>query len=389
MNKILKIVLFLYILSLPLQELPFAIIAGIGTLSSFFGLLFVLLFCASNYIRSNSLVKSFSYYFPVILISIYFLFYDILFAESIPQVIFQFINNVLLSTILTVFLVRNRELWEVAMKYFVIVLLFGLFGLFGISYFGELKDGRFFLFQMNPNDAGEYVNLAFLISLELTRRRVIASLYSGIILTVFTVIVVLTASIGGLITLLIFIVLYFKNYPKWIFIAFLLFLFVNFSNITGDLTLLDRINNDTITGTYGGRSEIWDVVKLSIEGNELFGMGISLSDHIMLSNFGVARSAHNLYFQLLLNGGVICVALMVFYLYRLVKGALRAVKKSKDFFLIGLLVLLFVGFFKSGSFYGDKLSWLLMSYIFSQIIVFKRINYVFFPGEINRIQNAQ
>jgi len=176
--------------------------------------------------------------------------------------------------------------------------------------------------ELNPNFVGLFVYLFFIASICGFKK----SSFKIIILIITLVITSYVQSRASLLSLIVFSLVYslwplIYRIPKlFIFLLSLLFLAVCYAYIYFTSTMQIEILffffdlQSDAQSFYTGRENLWSRILFDIQSNYFFGQGVGFQKDLL---GGLANSAHNLFLQLYIQGGLVSVFLIIAFFIRL------------------------------------------------------------------------
>ncbi len=278
--------------------------------------------------------------------------------------IFYFLSHAFSSGLLTV---KSVLIYYLLGALFLLALFF-----LGFDRSIDVESGRLTLLGVNSNKTSIFMSIAVLFCLNIlqyyrfsaTKRFLIYSIISG-----FIYVMVLTGSRGGVIGLALAVLVYyyykeqglrkrFKSISFGLFMIVALALLVLSNDILYSRFFL--IDNSSI---LNDRYLIWDAVQTIISENLIFGIGVFKYEIEITRLLGEYRATHNEYLTIIVYAGVLGLLFFIFFLFQVLKSALKSAKKQKNSLFISLFVLLLFSLFKGGGLLLSILIWFLFVFI--------------------------
>ena len=123
-----------------------------------------------------------------------------------------------------------------------------------------------------------------------------------------------------------------------------------------------RLSNSIETGDLSGRDGYWKEIPQLIDINPLFGIGKTGYAYQTELIYGTYASAHNVFIEVLVMGGLISLSFLFIYLFRLIKKAIINFKKTDNSLHLALLMPIIV-MSLVGHPLGTKISWGIFAFI--------------------------
>lgn len=282
---------------------------------------------------------------------------------------FKFLSAIIIFWFLSYVFKKNPKLCLYSIILFslscsLIAILYNFSFLNSVS---EIRNGRLYIFEENPNSISSRMAIAFVvltyIIIENPLNLKFYRFFLGLALPSLFLFVVETGSRGSFMALFLGVglIVFFSNVNKYIkfFLgivsAFLLKKIFDFIQTT---SLFDRLNADDFSG---GREEIWTNA-LGIFYDFPWGVGEGGYITEMTIRFSSQHDTHNLFIYLLVCGGWISLLLFLFFLKELFQKVLINLKNGNSLLLIIFVFLVFLA-----SKTGGVITYLIMWYFFAVI----------------------
>jgi hypothetical protein len=231
----------------------------------------------------------------------------------------------------------------------------------------EIRNGRLYVFEENPNSISSRMAIAFVvltyIIIENPLHLKFYRFFLGIALPSLFLFVVETGSRGSFVGLLLGVGLFMFLSNLNVYIKFFLgivsvFLFIKIFDFIQTTVLFDRLNAGDVSG---GREEIWtNALEIFYD----FPWGVGEGGYIteMTIRFSSQYDTHNLFIYILVCGGWLSLLLFLYFLKELFQKALINLKKGNSLLLIIFVFLVFLA-----SKTGGVITYLIMWYFFAVI----------------------
>ncbi|MCO5723328.1 O-antigen ligase family protein [Robiginitalea marina] len=247
----------------------------------------------------------------------------------------------------------------------------------GTSY----EHGRLLLFGENPNMIGMKAAIAFLIVLArlLDVKFSLRNLLISSILSVpFVSLVILSASRGALLSLLLgtTILIYFKKsglIQKIILVVIGIsasFFFIS-QSLDNNPVLKQRMLN-TIEKGDTGRNDLWKGAIDIIENNVLIGVGFSGVLPEMYIYSGRYIDPHNVFFYVLISTGIIGFIFFMLFLVRLFRDLYKSYQFTGQTVYMVILIIILFNMAKAGGGIGKILFWFFFAILIGSTILIKQ-----------------
>ena len=249
------------------------------------------------------------------------------------------------------------------------VLILSLLGIFGVG--ATARDGRLFLFGMNPNIVAFLAVVAFGFSFlsTLTRQNIWSRIITYLKLLSYLVVVFLTGSRGAILSLglLIFMSLFLKEKSiirrLW-YVLFSCLLLLGLYLLVINNSLLNHrfFGSDEVSDA--GRVELWKTVWTIYEKSPLIGVGVfEYQSQIEALNNDRIINTHNEFLSFLVYSGIIGLSLFLLFLYRLYKIGISNYRLTGNAEFLLIVVLIVFNIFKAGGALLSPILWALFAYI--------------------------
>jgi O-antigen ligase len=324
-----------------------------------------------------------------LLLLAFFLYLTVINIFNINHVNYSFVNftifqNILLFIVLINFEYENPGAIQKAILYFAYgSLALCVFYFLGIGIeITEYGGGRVSLFGDNENNIGIRMavsTIIFWVFFQKSKYRVLKKTIFYILPIPFLFTLLLaTGSRVSLIAVLLASAASFildkkkSNFFKLIWItvgAVVVLVAVNY--ILSTEVMGERIRKTIEEGALAGRDDIWIRVFPFLVDNLIFGAGTTGYSMFSLSEFGVQKSIHNVYLEILIYTGVFGFILYNYFLFHLIYKSFQLYKKNNNSLPLLLFIPIF-GLLLSGQLLNVKLGWLIYAYTASQIAKLKK-----------------
>jgi O-antigen ligase len=351
MRQLIKYLVFLFIASLPLENIisiPF-----FGSITSLIGILIFFIYIIDSLkIKKKSNYPLFFKIYSLLLIYVGIsLIYSEIFNNSVSDLL-TFTQIFIFLTIFYKYCLRSSDLNKL-----LIILFISIFYT-AISTFimGSVLDySRVSVFSQNQNEIAVFFVVGVQIALYFLSQTKSITLKIFLILLMFLLIITLinTGSRTGAIALgavfLYYIYSQFKVSLKNFFgLAFVLFI-ISLPSLSG-LIHIENINRISESkeqiedGNFTGRGYIWAQAFTYIEKKPFFGYGIGTSEEVLARSFPnfQKKSTHNTLIQLLFELGIFGLIIFIKLVYISIKESLKIKNKEKRHLVLSLIVMILI-----------------------------------------------
>lgn len=238
-------------------------------------------------------------------------------------------------------------------------------GLFRLRFFGA-----------NSNTIGNYCSIALILiaAMVLDKKEFYPKktyLFLGMIPTILTM-MALTGSRGALGMFFIgvsLLLLLRKTTPSnkvlIIFAGFFILLFSFNKIMESSRTMQNRLAKTTEGDTLGERGLIWNTALDIYSDYPFIGLGTTGYEKEMTQRYVRYMDTHNLFLYFMVTGGIVGLLIYLFFLRELFIGIRYIYKNSENVLPIALFMVYLFNAFKAGGIINSKLMWVLLAIIFA------------------------
>lgn len=269
--------------------------------------------------------------------------------------------------------IRDKYAITKALNAFIVGgLLLAFFFLIGFETDNSFHN-RTTIFGINQNMLG--INLSVILILIVHRlifeKNIDALLKVGYLIFIPILIFFLasTGSRSGFLSLLVgFIVMIFFKKTKNILVKLMNLFFGLLLSISlffyflSNKTIGSRIINTVETGDLSGRDKYWETIPKLIDINPFFGIGKTGYSYETELMYGTYTSAHNVFLEVVVMGGLVSLIYLFIFLFRLIKQAIINYKRTYNVLNLSLLSPIIV-MSLVGHPLGTKISWGIFAFI--------------------------
>lgn len=357
---------------------PFFYNSEISSMYLFLGiyLLFFTLF------RMRMYVENFPKLTIYILVIVIFLFLsEIVYGDSIYSASIFNVKLMVCAFLFSVLVVQFRKDQAsliYSMAFYALGSLFFSIYVFLSPELMEIRGGRYFIAEENPNSTSSRLAIAITIAFYLAienpmniKSKLVRVMMILANIPLF-ILIMNSGSRGGLLTMIGSVLLYLtfssvSKRVKWLILSTLLLLSFFLSGYLLQFdAMIDRLIISFVDGDTGGRGEIWSNVMAIISNNILIGVGERgyFSEMYNLSYSFI--DTHNLYLYILASGGVLSFIPLVAFQVKIFSSAYKELKLRNV-----LPILLFLNVNLIAIRTGGVLTYFLMWYLLAMAVSFK------------------
>ena len=128
--------------------------------------------------------------------------------------------------------------------------------------------------------------------------------------------------------------------------------------------IIERMVKTSSSGDLGSRDMIWKTILPIIKENPILGVGKTGYDFQSVLLFGIPRSPHNVFLEILCYTGIVGLFIFLAFIFQLFKRSYQTYKKN-GWLLSLLLIIPILGMFFSGHILGTKICWVIFAYMVS------------------------
>jgi len=384
MNQIRRNLLYLAIFFIPLSGLKSFV--PYFTYSLIFFFLYIILFSTRLQRKSRNPQNRYAFGALTVLIGL-IIFSSFVNFEPNTLYSFSFIRQFMLYLFVFYFLsyamLGGLLSLKLVLKYYIL----GVTVLIVLNFLGIGRvineDGRLLLLGMNPNKISISASVAVLFCINLlkyyrhsVKKRFL--IYATIPALIY--LMISTGSRGGVIGLALAVLVYFFYKEqgfvrKFQSISIGIFIVVTLAlvSLSNDI-LYNRFFATDDAGLLEDRFLIWSSVQKILSENLLFGVGVFKYETEITRLMGYFVSVHNEFLTIITFSGVIGLLFFIFFLFKVLRAALKSAKKLKNPLFISLFVLLLFTLFKAGGSLLSMRTWFLFAFTLysSEILTFER-----------------
>lgn len=286
--------------------------------------------------------------------------------------------NLLMFWILLNHFRRDNRLFDQGMLFFALsaclVSILFYFGI-GVKASDDIYNARLSIFGDNENTVGfkMILGIFFLVNYCLNGSGDKPFRYPWLLLCIAPMLLLLfaTASRSAFLMLAVGLIYFViarptkKKSTKFLWLAFgAVILYLGYKFVLNQEVLISRLMQSAETGNMSGRDVIWKTYLDLIYDNPIFGVGFSGGSETAISNFGKARSPHNVFIEVALYSGLLGFIPFMYFIYHLYKNGLLYKRLEKNLAPI-LLLIGVLGMLLSGQALDVKLFWVVAAYAIS------------------------
>lgn len=380
MNKINRLVLYLYVFTVPFQQS--IIIPGVGSLNTVFAMMLLLTTLITVLI--NRKIKKFPKSFLLLAVFMFISLASIFWSAEISDSI---LKAMLYAQLIFIFwcvyeFIDNKVRMHNVLKSFVlgcaVIAIQSLYFYFtmGPSIY---TSSRFVLEGYNANSLGIILAIGLVISIYLLFNE---SKKYFIFLPLGLFVVLLTGSRTALIMVVlvsVFTLFYMFRYKvrfrKTIGLLFIVFaIYIWNSTPEAQLSRLSSIGNELTSGTLNSRTVIWDAGIQVFKENPVFGVGVGSFQEATVGSsvLGVEMSSHNSYLSILVENGLLGFLPFAMFLIALIFFAWKT-KYDKDLRWLSLsLITLWLTLSLASHAEVQKYTWIIFGIIVSSYFISRK-----------------
>jgi len=350
MRQVIKYLVFLFIASLPLENI--ITIPLIGSLTSVIGILvFSLYIVDSLIVRRKTKYPAFFQAYSILLFCIgTSLLYSEIFSNSLSDLL-SFIQILIFLQIFYKYCLCSDDL----NKLLIVLALSIFFTAISTFIMGSVLDARVSVFSQNQNEIAVFFAVGVQVVLYLMSQTKSSTLKIFLMILIFLLVVALinTGSRTGAIVIGVIFLYYIYSQVKVSFkniFGLAIFLFIiSLSNLSGlihieNIIRISESKEQIEDGNLTGRGYIWAQAFTYIEKKPFLGYGIGTSEEVLARSFPdfEKKSTHNTFILILFELGIVGLIIFFRLIYTSVKESLKIENKQKRHLVLSLIVTILI-----------------------------------------------